>query len=51
MLFSILVISMAAIVLVLIGVWLFRPSLRRWMEQPKYQMLRQVDRFDSQRRE
>jgi hypothetical protein len=49
MLFSTLVIGMTAIVLILIGAWFFSPALRRWMEEPKYRMLRQEDRFDSQR--
>jgi hypothetical protein len=49
MLFSTIVIAMAAILLILIGVWFFSPSLRRWMEEPKYRMLRQEERFDAQR--
>jgi hypothetical protein len=49
MLFSTIVITMAGILLVLIGVWFFSPSLRRWMEEPKYRMLRQEERFDAQR--
>ena len=49
MLFSMLVIAMTAIVLSLIGAWFFSPSLRRWMEEPKYRMLRQEERFDAQR--
>jgi hypothetical protein len=49
MLFSTLVIGMTAIVLILVGAWFFSPALRRWMEEPKYRMLRQEDRFDSQR--
>jgi hypothetical protein len=46
MLFSTLVIVMTAIVLALISAW-FSPALRRWMEEPKYRMLRQEDRFDA----
>ena len=49
MLFSMLVIAMTAIVLSLIGAWFFSPALRRWMEEPKYRMLRQQDRFDARR--
>jgi hypothetical protein len=49
MLFSILVIAMTAIVLALLGAWFFSPALRRWMEEPKYRMLRQEDRFDAGR--
>jgi len=49
MLFSVLVIAMTAIVLSLIGAWFFSPALRRWMEEPKYRMLRQEERFDAQR--
>ena len=49
MLFSMLVIAMTAIVLSLIGAWFFSPALRRWMEEPKYRMLRQEGRFDAQR--
>jgi hypothetical protein len=49
MLFSTLVIGMTAIVLILIAAWFFSPALRRWMEEPKYRMLRQEDRFDERR--
>jgi hypothetical protein len=49
MLFSTIVIVMAAILVILIGVWFFRPAVRRWMEEPKYRMLRQERRFDAQR--
>jgi hypothetical protein len=49
MLFSTIVIAMAAILIILIGVWFFSPALRRWMEEPKYRMLRQEDRFDTRR--
>jgi hypothetical protein len=49
MLFSTLVIGMTAIVLGLVGAWFFSPALRRWMEEPKYRMLRQEGRFDAQR--
>ena len=49
MLFSTIVIAMTAILLILIGVWFFSPDLRRWMEEPKYRMLRQEERFDAQR--
>jgi hypothetical protein len=49
MLFSILVIAMTAIVVSLIGAWFFSPALRRWMEEPKYRMLRQEDRFEARR--
>jgi hypothetical protein len=49
MLFSMLVIAMTAIVLGLIGAWFFSPALRRWMEEPKYRMLRQEDRFEARR--
>jgi hypothetical protein len=49
MLFSTIVIAMTAILLILIGVWCFSPALRRWMEEPKYRMLRQEERFDAQR--
>jgi hypothetical protein len=49
MLFSTLVIAMTAIVLILIGAWFFSPALRRWMEEPKYRMLRQEDRFEARR--
>jgi hypothetical protein len=49
MLFSMLVIALTAIVLSLIGAWFVSPALRRWMEEPKYRMLRQEDRFEAQR--
>jgi ABC-type nickel/cobalt efflux system permease component RcnA len=49
MLFSTIVIAMAAILLIVIGAWFFSPALRRWMEEPKYRMLRQEQRFDAQR--
>ncbi len=49
MLFSTIVIAMTAILLILTGVWCFSPALRRWMEEPKYRMLRQEERFDAQR--
>ena len=49
MLLSTIVIAMTAILLILIGVWFFSPALRRWMEEPKYRMLRQEERFDAQR--
>ena len=49
MLFSTIVIAMAAILLILIGVWFFSPALRRWMEEPKYRMLQQEERFDARR--
>ena len=49
MLFSTLVIAMTAIMLGLIGAWVFSPALRRWMEEPKYRMLRQQDRFEARR--
>jgi len=49
MLFSTLVIAMTAIVLILMAAWFFSPALRRWMEEPKYRMLRQEDRFEARR--
>ena len=49
MLFSAIVIGMAAILLILIGVWFCSPTLRRWTEEPKYRMLRQEERFDARR--
>jgi hypothetical protein len=49
MLFSTLVIGITAIVLILVGTWCFSPALRRWMEEPKYRMLRQEDRFEARR--
>ena len=49
MLFSMLVIAMTAIMLSLISAWVFSPALRRWMEEPKYRMLRQQDRFEARR--
>jgi hypothetical protein len=49
MLFSTIVVAMAAILLILIGVWFCSPALRRWMEEPKYRMLRQESRFDARR--
>ena len=44
--FTTLIILMSFIVLAFIAVWLFRPGLRTWMEQPKYRMLEQERRFD-----
>jgi multidrug efflux pump subunit AcrB len=49
MLFSMLVVAMTAIVLSLIGAWFFSPALRRWMEEPKYRMLHQENRFEARR--
>jgi hypothetical protein len=46
---DIIVWSAIGILAAFTGVWLLRPDLRAWIEQPKYRFLEQAKQFEKQR--
>jgi hypothetical protein len=46
-----IVLAVTLLVLAFVGVWLFFPSLRAWMEMPKHRFLELERQFPSVRRD
>ena len=48
--FVLIVLGLTAVVAVFVVVWIVNPEFRRWIEQPKFRMLEQERRFDTDRK-